>query len=113
MMERIPAEDLHASYPDLLPAEAVVWVGVGWSQIVSEALDSLYGQPVVVRGIREHCAGLQVMAAPYEDGARDLAAQVCEAAWERSRHVCEACGQPGRPRVPGPGVRCDRHAIHR
>ena len=116
LLARIPAGDLVAEYPDLLADVREVWVGEGWRPIIVAALDRLQGHPVAVSVVREHCAGLQVSIGPRASWTADafaLAGDVGDEARERSRATCEACGEPGRPRFPGPGVRCDAHAAWR
>ncbi|AWI88461.1 hypothetical protein C0214_09495 [Methylobacterium sp. DM1] len=113
---RIPAEDLAARQADLLAPDASVWAGTGWRPIIDEALAALAGHPVVVTAVRDHGAGLRLGVRPREawtDEAYAVAGRVVDSARDRSRETCEACGAPGRPRIPGPGVRCDAHATER
>lgn len=116
LIPRIPAGEVLDRFPDLIPDGATVWCGLGWRPIVEEALQALRGQMVVVRGIREHCAGIQLLVGPrgaWAPEAFSVAGRVCDKARARSERTCEGCGEPGRPRIPGPGVRCDEHAAWR
>lgn len=112
LIPRIAVEDLRLRHTDILTTVRTVWAGEGWRDIVDDALEVLRGQPVTVGVIREHCAGLQMLIGPrgaWTDSAFELVSAVHHEARARSVVTCEACGRPGRPRIPGPGVRCDEH----
>jgi hypothetical protein len=116
LIARIAGSDLAQRFPDLITSDAEIWSGEGWRPLVEDSLASLQDIPVVVTSVREHCAGLRLGVQPrgaWTDAAMEAAGRIVEVARARSRETCEACGAPGRPRVPGPGVRCDAHAADR
>jgi hypothetical protein len=116
LIARIAGSDLAQRFPDLIASDAEIWSGEGWRPLVEDSLASLRYLPVVVTSVREHCAGLRLGVQPrdaWTDAAMEAADRIIAAARTRSRETCEACGAPGRPRVPGPGVRCDAHAADR
>ena len=101
-------------YGDLLDPEFAACFGAGWSRIAEEALDRLVIEEVVVHGIRESKAFLQILYRPRtcwrsREHLRRVGA-ICDRAAEASRVTCDACEEPGVLRLHGRGaVRCERH----
>ncbi|MEF3134582.1 hypothetical protein OS035_24305 [Rhizobium sp. 268] len=106
---KIDADRLRALFPDMLGACRYFDIGSGWMMPVSQlcvALRKLPTGSVQVGELSQKMGGLRVtleeISLPQEQQTAARHAKIF--AEERSRYICEVCGQMGDIRKPPEGV---------
>ncbi len=101
-------QEISVKYADMMPtADYVCECLEGWTELIDETLHDirLAFPSAEVAQIKEKFATLRIYlrnpdpSSPSEEddwAHYEAAEKICAAALERSKSICEACGQPGR-----------------
>lgn len=113
-------DDLRKKYPLLIPAYAELDIGMGWLKILEDwlaqvtALDFNHRQAPVRRAYESNTSFIvDYDTSPWPNSIPvDIKAQIQQlaiAARERSKKICERCGDPGQRQLIRGGI--DKHKI--
>ena len=72
-------------------------VGPGWAPLVEQALAFCLKRGIIITDIKEKYGALDIFTDYYDDDV----AEMIDSLYVASRHMCEKCGKPGKPRPTG------------